>query len=197
MADFEMRHKLPKRIGWIIFRRWGSIPNGVMWTDVMWTSKRADLKRTMDIRTAARSILSIRVQSPLQMPRGGEPPRPRAIRGFAALGSPNPECRFWVVRPEGANHLWRRVPPGELSIDPEADERLARVTEQVGASWTALQVKAKEKPDYRFYLLAPRRPQSPDRLCPVHLCWLCTVGTHRPARTGKSDGSTNWRTPRV
>jgi hypothetical protein len=38
------------------------------------------------------------------------------------------------VRPEGANHLWRRVPPGELSIDPEADERLARVTEQVGAS---------------------------------------------------------------
>ena len=25
-----------------------------------------------------------------------------------------------------------RVPPGELSIDPEADERLAQVTEQVG-----------------------------------------------------------------
>ena len=44
------------------------------------------------------------------------------------------QCRIWVVRPEGANHLWRRVPPGELSIDPEADERLARVTEQVGAS---------------------------------------------------------------
>ena len=42
--------------------------------------------------------------------------------------------RHWVVRPEGANHLWRRVPPGELSIDPEADERLVQVTEQVGAS---------------------------------------------------------------
>jgi hypothetical protein len=43
-------------------------------------------------------------------------------------------CLLWVVRPEGANHLWRRVTSGELSIDPEADERLARVTEQVGAS---------------------------------------------------------------
>ena len=29
------------------------------------------------------------------------------------------------MRPEGANHLWRRNPPGNLSIDPVADERLA------------------------------------------------------------------------
>jgi hypothetical protein len=29
-----------------------------------------------------------------------------------------------AVRPEGANHQWRRNPPGELSIDPVADERL-------------------------------------------------------------------------
>ena len=28
------------------------------------------------------------------------------------------------VRPEGANHQWRRNPPGELSIDPVADEPL-------------------------------------------------------------------------
>jgi hypothetical protein len=89
MAGFEMRHKLPKRIGWVIFRRWGSIPNGVMWTDVMWTSKRADLKRTMDIRTAARSILSIRVQSPLQMPRGGEPPRFKWTQMLGFSGRPN------------------------------------------------------------------------------------------------------------
>ena len=33
-----------------------------------------------------------------------------------------------AVRPEGANHQWRRNPPGELSIDPVADERLMRVT---------------------------------------------------------------------
>src|SRR6202140_1975200 len=33
-----------------------------------------------------------------------------------------------TVRPEGANHQWRRNPPGELSIDPVADERLMRVT---------------------------------------------------------------------
>ena len=33
-----------------------------------------------------------------------------------------------AVRLEGANHQWRKVPSGELSIDPEADERLLRVT---------------------------------------------------------------------
>ena len=32
------------------------------------------------------------------------------------------------VRLEGAYHLWRKVPPRELSIDPEADERLGRAT---------------------------------------------------------------------
>ena len=36
--------------------------------------------------------------------------------------------------PEGANHQWRKIPPGELSIDPEAGERLGRVTGRVGAS---------------------------------------------------------------
>jgi hypothetical protein len=41
---------------------------------------------------------------------------------------------FLAVRPEGANHQWRRNPPGELSIDPVADERLVRVTAWVGAS---------------------------------------------------------------
>ena len=39
-----------------------------------------------------------------------------------------------AVRPEGANHQWRKNPPGELSIDPVADERLVRVTAKVGAS---------------------------------------------------------------
>ena len=37
-------------------------------------------------------------------------------------------------RPEGAHHQWRKSPPGELSIDPVADERLVRVTAWVGAS---------------------------------------------------------------
>jgi retron-type reverse transcriptase len=32
------------------------------------------------------------------------------------------------VRPEGANHQWRKTPPGELSIYLEADKRLDRVT---------------------------------------------------------------------
>jgi hypothetical protein len=39
-----------------------------------------------------------------------------------------------AVRPEGAHHQWRRIPPGELSIDPVADERLVRATAGVGAS---------------------------------------------------------------
>jgi hypothetical protein len=39
-----------------------------------------------------------------------------------------------AVRPEGANHQWRKNPHGELSIDPVADERLVRVTAWVGAS---------------------------------------------------------------
>jgi hypothetical protein len=29
-----------------------------------------------------------------------------------------------AVRPEGANHQWRKIPPRELSIDLVADERL-------------------------------------------------------------------------
>jgi hypothetical protein len=33
---------------------------------------------------------------------------------------------FMAVRPEGANHQWRKNPPGELSIDPVADEQLMR-----------------------------------------------------------------------
>jgi hypothetical protein len=39
-----------------------------------------------------------------------------------------------AVRPEGADYQWRRIPPGELSIDPVADERLGRVTGRAGAS---------------------------------------------------------------
>ena len=39
-----------------------------------------------------------------------------------------------AVRPEGANHQWRKIPPRELSIDLEADERLGRATGRAGAS---------------------------------------------------------------
>jgi hypothetical protein len=40
----------------------------------------------------------------------------------------------YAVRPDGANHRWREVPPGELSIAPVADERLGRVTGWAEAS---------------------------------------------------------------
>jgi hypothetical protein len=39
-----------------------------------------------------------------------------------------------AVRPKGANHQWRKIPPGELSIDPVADERLGWATGRAGAS---------------------------------------------------------------
>ena len=43
-------------------------------------------------------------------------------------------CRQMAVRPEGANHQWRRIARRELSIDLEADERPGRVTGRAGAS---------------------------------------------------------------
>jgi hypothetical protein len=42
--------------------------------------------------------------------------RPRAIRGFAALGRPNPECRFWVRNvPNCLGCRARKVPPSKGS----------------------------------------------------------------------------------
>src|SRR3954454_1681256 len=49
-----------------------------------------------------------------------------AVRASAAL-SPH-----FPVRPDGAYHQWRRVPPGELSIAPVADERFGRATDWAG-----------------------------------------------------------------
>ncbi|MGQ0445576.1 MAG: hypothetical protein ACT4O2_10745 [Beijerinckiaceae bacterium] len=38
------------------------------------------------------------------------------------------------VRPDGAHHQWRKVPPRELSIDLVADERLGQAIGRAGAS---------------------------------------------------------------
>ena len=50
------------------------------------------------------------------------------------FGSIRPATMRARVRLDGAYHLWRKVPSGELSIDPEADERLGRATGLVEAS---------------------------------------------------------------
>ncbi len=50
------------------------------------------------------------------------------------VSAPRGKCRFLAVHPEGADCQWRKIPPGELSIDPEADERLVRVTAWAEAS---------------------------------------------------------------
>jgi len=38
------------------------------------------------------------------------------------------------VRPDGAHHQWRKIPPRKVSIDLVADERFSRVTGWAGAS---------------------------------------------------------------
>src|SRR5450759_4191364 len=51
-----------------------------------------------------------------------------------ALGAHDQYESILIVRPEGANHQWRKMPPRELSIDLEADERFGRATGRAGAS---------------------------------------------------------------
>ena len=43
-------------------------------------------------------------------------------------------CPVLAVRPEGANHQWRKIPSRELSIELEADEQLGWATGRAGAS---------------------------------------------------------------
>jgi hypothetical protein len=65
-----------------------------------------------------------------------------SVRGARGNSRPYRESRRLLqcmspklaVRPEGANHQWRKNPPGELSIDPVADERLVRATARSGVS---------------------------------------------------------------
>jgi hypothetical protein len=40
----------------------------------------------------------------------------------------------YAVRPEGAYHQWRKIPPRELSIDLVADERFGWATSRAEAS---------------------------------------------------------------
>jgi hypothetical protein len=37
-----------------------------------------------------------------------------------------------AVRPEGANHQWRKIPPGELSIDPVAVDLFVELIHDLG-----------------------------------------------------------------
>src|SRR5215469_4663621 len=64
---------------------------------------------------------------------------PLGTQGQLFLG-----CLNLAVRFEGANHQWRKNPPGELSIDPVADERLVRVTARGVASFNLLRGRARE-----------------------------------------------------
>jgi hypothetical protein len=54
-------------------------------------------------------------------------------RKFAAFWGTN-NVDHCAVRPEGANHQWRKIPSRELSIELEADEQLGWATGRAGAS---------------------------------------------------------------
>jgi hypothetical protein len=44
------------------------------------------------------------------------------------------DSRRYSVRPDGAYHQWRKIPPRELLIDLVADERFVWATERAEAS---------------------------------------------------------------
>jgi hypothetical protein len=81
----------------------------------------------MDRRRMARAYL--RYVGALQTPHG------RLYFGWSDRGpydyASNPS---YSVRPDGAYHQWRKIPPRELSIDLVADERLVWATERAEAS---------------------------------------------------------------
>src|SRR6266436_3291568 len=96
--------------------------------------------------------------------REGDLDRDFARKGCRAPQPPREGCMSPVVavRPEGANHQWRKNPPGELSIDPVADERLVRVTARAGASLIANHLHLaifESTPEVRVLSLScPRQP---------------------------------------
>jgi hypothetical protein len=51
------------------------------------------------------------------------------------------------VRPEGANHQWRKIPPRELSIDLVADERRDEINLQVALIMSLIHVKGYAAPE--------------------------------------------------
>ena len=55
---------------------------------------------------------------------GQQPTIPVSVGG----GLTESRCPQSLVRPEGAKHLWRRVPPSELSIELVANGRRGRAT---------------------------------------------------------------------
>ena len=77
----------------------------------------------------SRSVLAR--ENPFSRPMVAETEFVITLDGHFSYYLPGP---LLAVRLEGANHQWRKNPPGELSIDPVADERLVRVTVRVGAS---------------------------------------------------------------
>src|ERR1700682_5245510 len=88
------------------------------------------MKTTRDFRFARLARAGTRSNNP-----GGRAfdRRRGDLIGRSLLRRMSPEM---AVRPEGANHQWRKIPPRELSIDLVADERLGRGNRRAGASWT-------------------------------------------------------------
>ncbi len=63
-------------------------------------------------------------------------PQMKLNNAFASYARHADLQRFftYAVRPEGADHQWRKIPPRELSIALVADERFGRATGWIEAS---------------------------------------------------------------
>jgi hypothetical protein len=58
----------------------------------------------------------------------------KVVAQFGGIQLFGAKVKNFAVRPEGAFHRWREVPPRELSIGLVADERFGRVTRWTEAS---------------------------------------------------------------
>jgi hypothetical protein len=84
--------------------------------------------------TRAQSVVAVGLaMNPVGKPDAGNPHVRFDERGRETGRCHRARPRLYV-RLDGAHHQWRKVPSGELSIDPEADERLGRATGWAEAS---------------------------------------------------------------
>jgi hypothetical protein len=85
MAGFEIRRKLLNRIGWVIFRRWVQSQMGLCGLMLCGQPNEPTLRAPRYLGPA-RSIKSIRVQSPFQMVRGGGATPSESDKGVRCSG---------------------------------------------------------------------------------------------------------------
>ena len=103
------------------------------WLGASWVQLPGNLLHITQIRQFS-SASTAPANPAIEILINSGPRTPAAVLVHGTLWSKGRPNGFVSVRPEGACHQWRRVPPRELSIDLVADERLGRVTGRAEAS---------------------------------------------------------------